>query len=353
MYSLSLKLLNSAEMVHHADDELLVYSYFNCVIVKTEQYKKMFVLPLPAFLRIIGIFRLIRRPLRLDKCSIALSEDRKNMVITYRGAVYHCCLERGTIQKTFDLTQCATVLHQGIASLDANVFVFGEYGRNSTRQDVPLYLSIDGGRNWRVQYTFPAGSIRHIHGAYYDKFTGHIWVPTGDFAGECYIYEFDDINLDNPTIHGDGSQVWRTVGLFFTEDSVVWGMDSELEVSHLVTMNRCSGKIAKGRSFPGPVWYIKSLVDGLYLLQTTVENGEGVNTDSVHVFASRDLKDWDEVASFRHDGMPLRFFKNAVLAFSNGVQNSNSFYISAEAVQGMDGKAFKCRISGEKGGWDV
>ena len=88
----------------------------------------------------------------------------------------------------------------------------------------------------------------------------------------------------------------------------------------------------------------------MYLLQTTFEKGDGVITDSAHLFVSRNLKDWSEIALFRHDGMPLRFFKNAVLAFSNGEQKSNSFYMSAEAIKGMDGKAFKCQITKNKGG---
>ena len=132
MYSLSLNALNKVEMVHHADDEILVYTHFYRVTVITENNTYSFRLPLPAYLRVIGMFRLIRRALRLDKCSIVLSQDRNDMVITYAGAVYHFCLKRGILKKSFDLQHCRTVLHQSIASLDPNVFVFGEYGRNST-----------------------------------------------------------------------------------------------------------------------------------------------------------------------------------------------------------------------------
>jgi hypothetical protein len=342
--SISLRPLNGIELVHHSDGDIFIHSHFNRVTVEIGENIRSFSLPLPMYLKIIGVLRIFRRALRLDKSSIALSCDRKSLVITYGGAVYHYCLEMGLLQKTLELRQCRTVLHMSIASLDPNIFILGEYGQNREKEDVPIYVSKDGGRNWEISYIFPAGSIRHIHGVYHDSFTDHLWVPTGDFDGECYLYEFNDSNLIDPVVHGDGSQVWRTVNLFFTEKSVIWAMDSELESSCLINMKRSSGKISKERRFPGPVWYIKTLVDGYYLLQTTVENGAGVMTDHVHLFVSRDLANWHEAASFGHDGLPLRYFKNAVVAFSNGSQFSNKFYLSAEAIKGMDGKAFECEI---------
>ncbi|PCI65243.1 MAG: hypothetical protein COB38_11470 [Gammaproteobacteria bacterium] len=344
-YCLSLKALNKKEIVHHADDEIMISSHFNSVNVVSANINVSFKLPLPFYLYLIGLFRLFRRVLRLDKSSIALSQDRTSLVITYGGYVYSYCLKLGELHRTLKLEQCRTVLHMSIASLSPKTFILGEYGRNKERAEVPIYISQDGGKTWNVPFTFPANSIRHIHGIYHDRFTGHIWVPTGDFEGECYIYEFEDITLSNPVVHGDGSQVWRTVSVFFSEKTVVWAMDSELETSHLVIMDRGSGKISKGRVFPGPIWYIKSLMDGWHLLQTTVENGEGVVSKNVHIYISNDLENWQEIAVLPHDGLPLRYFKNAVVAFANGAQSSQKFYLSAEAIKGMDGKSFECKLN--------
>ena len=125
-------------------------------------------------------------------------------------------------------------------------------------------------------------------------------------------------------------------------------MDSEVQNSHLVTLDRVSGEICIGREFPGPIWYVKTLSDGLYLLQTTVEQGAGVLSKSAHLYISKDLADWQILGSFCHDGMPLGYFKNAVIAFSNGEQSKNKFYFSVEAVQGMDGKAYECQVTTDK-----
>lgn len=343
-YSLILKPCDRIEIVHHADDELMVYSKFNKVTIKFGKNKVSFHLPLNLFLRLVGQIRLVRRALRLDKSCITLSFDRKSLIITYNGNIYHYCIDQKILSKTHNLKYCRTVLHMSIAVLAPNVVILGEYGRNSSREGVPLYMSQDGGRTWKVPFVFSQGSIRHVHGVYYDQFTKHIWVPTGDFDGECYLYEFKNSSLKEPIIHGNGSQIWRTVSLFFTPSSVVWAMDSELEPSRLIVMDKCSGVISKGTTFPGPVWYIKTLVDGHYLLQTTVENGEGVVTKNAHIYISSDLLNWVHLDSFVHDGWPLRFFKNAVIAFSTGAQSASQFYLSAEAIKGMDGKAFECHL---------
>ena len=122
-------------------------------------------------------------------------------------------------------------------------------------------------------------------------------------------------------------------------------MDSELETSNLIIMDRLSGLITKKQEFPAPVWYIKSLTDGKSLLQTTVEKGASVKTNKVHLFLSEDLKNWTELAKLEHDGLPLGLFKNSVLAFASGYQSSQKFYFSAEAIKGMDGKSFECVIN--------
>lgn len=341
---MKIELILGTEIIHHADKSCLITSKFNKVTLTIDGEVITFSLPLPRFKQLLGSFRLIRRLLRLDKCSAALATNRNSLVIAHMGHLYCYDIAERTLKKTGTLKQCRTVLHMSIATLDSETFVLGEYGRNSERGPVPIHVSKDGGRSWKTHDVFRGNSIRHIHGIYHDPFTDHLWVTTGDFNGECYLYEFRDDSLQDPIIHGDGTQTWRTVSLFFSESSVVWIMDSQLETSHLVTMDRQTGAITVGQAFPGPVWYAKTLSDGCYLAQTTVEKGEGVHTDQAQIFLSRDLSSWKEVAAYPHDGWPLGYFKNAVIAFSNGEQTSKDFYISAEAIKGMDGRGFRCQL---------
>ncbi|MEZ5757432.1 MAG: hypothetical protein R3D86_04355 [Emcibacteraceae bacterium] len=180
---------------------------------------------------------------------------------------------------------------------------------------------------------------------YHDPYTDHLWVATGDFQGECYLFEFTDSTFKNKVVHGDGSQIWRTVNLFFTKEKVVWIMDSQLETSHLVTLDRKDNSIKVTQPFDGPVWYIKSFPGDIHLAQTTVEIGDGVHSNFVHLYRSYDLKNWEKIASFPHDGLPLGYCKFAVISFANGKQSADKFYISCEAIKNKDGKSYECSLA--------
>ena len=142
-------------------------------------------------------------------------------------------------------------------------------------------------------------------------------------------------------IYGDGSQQWRSVSLMFTEQHVIWGMDSPLEDCYLQALDRNTGEIAQGARFTGPVWYTKQLEDGLTLLQTTVEVGPGVQSRYVHIFASADLLTWHEVGKFKKDRWPMPWFKFGVIAFSDGSQSSGDFIVHGEGLVALDGCSFQ------------
>jgi len=59
------------------------------------------------------------------------------------------------------------------------------------------------------------------------------------------------------------------------------------------------------------------------------------------------LERWQEIAKFKHDGLPIPVFKYGVIAFADGEQTANEFYIHAEALKGMDEKFFICNITPE------
>ena len=339
---LSLTAIN-AEIVHHSDESVFITSICNEITLVVDEIVHKIVLPLPFYLRCLGYFRIFRRLLRLDKSSVVISKDQTALMLAYRGKLFSYDIPCKTLTITGNLQQCRTVMHMSRGVVAPKTIIVGEYGHNATRSPVPIHLSVDNGKTWKI--AIEISNIYHIHGVYHDPYTGHIWVATGDFEGECFLYEFPDISFTGPKIHGDGSQTWRTVNLFFDKDKVVWLMDSQLQANHLVTLDRATGKIEVTIPFPGPIWYIKSLSDGKYLAQTSVEKGPGVLTGDVHVYLSTDLINWDRIASFPHDGFPLGLFKNAVIAFSNGSQSSAKFYCSAEAIKNMDGKSFKCSLT--------
>ena len=330
------------EIIHHSDNEYYISSKYRNIYIKNNGEAIKVKLPEKnIFKRVLGLFRITRRVFRLDKCNVFL--EGENLIIIRQGKVYHYSLKDRTLRDTMVLRNCRNILHQSLSSTPDGYIYFGEYGNNGSRVDVPVYCSKDGGRSWKEIYTFPAKSIKHIHGCYYDKFTDRIWVCTGDFENENWIMSADR-SFQDVVKYGDGSQRFRTCNLIFKEKEIHWLMDSQLEESYHIIFNRESTGIQIGQKFEGPIWYIKEIEDYGYLAASTQEIGAGVLDDKVHLYHSLDLSYWKSIKEFDHDGFPKGYFKFGVIGFAKGKQDKNSIYMFFEAVKGLDGKSLKVAI---------
>lgn len=108
-------------------------------------------------------------------------------------------------------------LPTSLAKHDGKVFL-AEY----TFGDVParVLVSDDGGRTWSTYVE--RSNCRHFHGVFRDTYGDKLWATTGDTDAESAIGFFEDGDFHAV---GSGSQRWRAVGLAFTPDSIIWGMD--------------------------------------------------------------------------------------------------------------------------------
>ena len=124
-------------------------------------------------------------------------------------------------------------------------------------------LVSDDGRTWREFVS--RGDVRHFHGVFSDPYSGSLWATTGDADDECAIGTLDGAGF-HPV--GGGSQRWRAVGLAFTPDAVVWGMDCSFASSiEILRLTRRS--IRAGDPDPelvgvvdNPVFYVETIEDG-------------------------------------------------------------------------------------------
>lgn len=302
-----------------------------------------FRIPINYAARMKALTRLSRRLTRTDKSTAVFNIEREGIVIQYLGGMYFYDIGTGVLTRSASLLQCRNVLHCSMA-VTANGIFFGEYGANPTRNKVPVWVSKDDGRSWAITYEFPERSIKHVHGIYTDPYSNALWIPTGDFDNECFLFEVPDFDFSKLIKHGNGLQEWRPVGLFFDPNRIVWGMDSQLQTSYLQVFDRHSREISQGQGFPGPVWYQKRFADGSAVLQTTVEIGPGSKSEDAHIFFSDNLTDWIKIGGFRKDLLPKRLFKFGVIAFAEGEQTKDDFVMFGEALKGLDGKIVKARI---------
>lgn len=189
----------------------------------------------------------------------------------------------------------------------------------------------------------PAGKAKHIHGVYADKYSDKIWIFTGDADGESWVIEAEE-DFSVVRYIGDGSQIYRACTVFFTPAKVVWAMDSPLQPSHTVHLDRLTREVELHGAFPGPVWYGLEVPNSGYLLASTVEPGDSVNGDEAGIYFSDDLVNWYMSASFTKDRWPMGLFKFGVIGFSRGERSDRSFFIFGEALKGLDGRSLRCKI---------
>lgn len=245
----------------------------------------------------------------------------------------------GDFRKMFAMPRGSKPLNVCVAK-SGHLF-FGEYYQNMEKKEVNVYGSMDGGRSWKVVYTFEAGNINHVHGLFHDPYTDRIWVLTGDRENECIIGWTDD---EFKTLYEElrGGQEYRSCQLFFYEDFIVYATDSQYieneirkidrKTLEITTLAKIQGSAIKGGQC-GKVAY----------LSTTVEPSEVNREKASHVWVSKDGEHWEDVFSAKKDCLPsiLQF---GTIEFPIHHEITDRLYFSGRAVKGLDAKTIYVKI---------
>lgn len=279
--------------------------------------------------------RLASRALRTEKCIVYPTESGKLLGIR-KGKVYD--LSVGNARGLFSIQGRAPLLRGVARSADGELF-FGEYLSNKERGPVKIWAIRSDLSSYRKAYIFPSGSIRHIHGLYSDPFKPErIWVTTGDLNGECYIWYSDDGFKSTERI-GDGTQLWRAVGLLFTEDAVNWFTDTNLADNHFVRMDRKTLKAEILLDVDNSTLYSCRTTDGYYIASTIVEEGEFIKSNKATIRVSKDCRNWEPVLSFVKDKYHKACFGFGVASFPMGIFSSNEIWISGSGLLELEGRS--------------
>jgi hypothetical protein len=92
-------------------------------------------------------------------------------------------------------------------------------------------------------------------------------------------------------------------------------------------------------------WYAVQTSDGAYLATTVVEPGPSIQARRAFLLQSRDGLEWREAASFAKDALPMPWFKSGSLSLPSGSFSSRAFWLSGEAVRGLDGRSRLCALA--------
>jgi hypothetical protein len=327
--------------VHHVDANGIWATHGRSVLHAEREgmpWRKIATFPLAPPRDYASIGRLARRLLRAEKCNVHPTREGRLLGIR-KGTVYSLLEPGGAPPRPLFQINGACVMPRAIAEDREGNLYFGEYFGNPDRGPVRIWRVDPLLESHGVAWTFPPGSTRHIHAVHTDPFMPQrIWVTMGDFQDECWLAYTDDAFT---TVHmlGDGSQLWRMVGVIFQENRLCWLTDTHIEQNHIVSMDRAGDRAVIHGDVDSSAWYMAETRDGLYLATTTVELGEGVKTDQARVLASEDGLEWEPVLSFRKDPLPMTAFGFGSISLPSGEFPSDAFWISGEGLYGLDGRA--------------
>lgn len=133
--------------------------------------------------------------------------------------------------------------------------------------DARVLVSGDEGHSWSAYHV--REDARHFHGLFHDPYGERLWGTTGDTDDESAVGYFVDGEF-RPV--GTGSQRWRAVGLAFTPDAVLWGMDCPyVDTVELLALPR----ERVGDEEPEPVT-VGTTTESVYYVETLSVGGESV-----------------------------------------------------------------------------
>jgi hypothetical protein len=285
----------------------------------------------PDFLRNLGSKnRMSARLLRSGFKCLTFYEDKIIAVIGKHVAV----LEKDSkeFKSTFKIKKAPRPLGMTVTT-DGNIY-FGEYSGNKKREVISIYASKDGGYMWQIVYTFPKGTIRHIHNIFYDSFDDCLWIITGDEDSESKIIRADK-DFNSMEIVYEGNQQSRAATMIVEKDYIYYATDTPHEQNHIYRIEKRTGQRKNLAKISGPSMY-SCKVAGMYFFSSAAEPGE-YYYPAACVWGSPDGKKWNKLIESYKDIWHPEYFQFGNFFLPKGTTEYKILATTASAVKRIDG----------------
>lgn len=336
---------------------LLCYRGGVFTLYDTERYSaiQQFSLPNGKFRNTLSKARILERLLHCE-ARWALPISEVEALVSMNTGIYRVNCRTGVYTVEAVPVQgkplSAAVL-RGINGFDDSIVV-GDYTLNPERRPVSLYQRNDHG-DWRCAYSFPAGTVRHVHGIFADWEAQKVYVLTGDEDSESGIWLAED-NFKTVKPLLVGSQQYRCCQMLVINGGLLYMTDapSEKNAIYRFANSRCE-KIANisGTCIYGsqtgwggifsttcePDAHAKNRFD--YWLSN--KPGKGIDGRKISVFILASDGTMEMVAQFEHDGLPLRLFQYGTVTFTNSC--NGMVFFSAHCVKKNSERVFRLIIA--------
>jgi hypothetical protein len=218
-----------------------------------------------------------------------------------------------------------------VTAVPSGNIYWGEYFDNRERAEVHIYVSTDRGSTWQIAHTFPAGSIRHIHNIVYDRWGDCLWILTGDERAECKVLRAD-CDLRSVEVVLAGNQQARAVAAVPTQNGLYLSTDTPFERNHVYRIDR-AGNVERVGDLPSSSIYgckVSCNVGDAMFFSTMIEPSAVNTSKQVHLTGSRDGTNWQVLASWKKDNLPMRYFQYGNAFLPDGENSTN--YLAATTI---------------------
>ena len=302
-------------------------------------FKQVAVIGAPGWKQLASSFRLAQRLLRFLVTNV-IPLSNGDLFVTFDKTVG--VVRDGRYQELTGLARPCRVLRSACAIDDRGDVYFGEYLANDERGEMRIYRYTPGHDAIEVAHTFPAGSIKHIHGIYSDPFTDSLVCLTGDEPDECRMIKSSD-GFRTTEIIGKGDETWRAVSILFDERSMYYGMDAEFRSNHIYRFDRETEDRTSLGEVNGTVFYSKKLGPELFFA-TTAENAPSQTENVAAIWNVTPDGTCREIAKFYKDRWHGTLFMFGTIHFPTVNKLADRLHFSLVGVR-EDDQTFLLRRS--------
>ena len=301
--------------------------------------------------RILGCNRYLYRLLRMGvRAAWALDED--NVLLSVGKTIYELNVKSGILSDGYFCGEGVRPLVftqvEGISTIDSGVY-FGAYLSNMDKNPVSVYKRI-GQDKWDVVYTFPQGTINHIHTIVNDPYRDCLWIFSGDFDEASAIWKVTD-NFKKVERVCCNNQKYRGCVVFAVAEGLLYATDAPFSDNFIYMMNPVDYSVKMIAPIDGSCIYGCQWNDK-YVFSSTVEGdgrntprmefyfgrkrGAGIKDEYVHMYCGNIKEGFKEIYKEKKDIMPYYIFQFGVFKFPYGINNTDTLYFQPIATNKND-----------------
>ena len=301
--------------------------------------------------RFLGRSSLLHRLLRLGvRASVAI--DDESIIISIGNILYELDLTNGTLSDGYycgeGIRPLVLTIVDGIQGFDNGIY-FGGYLGNKNKKPVSIYQRVATDK-WKTVYTFPQGTINHVHNIVPDPYRKCLWAFTGDFEESAAIWKITE-NYNNVELIACNNQKYRACIAYAFPEGLLYATDAPFADDYIYLLNPVSMECKElfpidGSGIYGCRWkerYVFSSTvegDGRNMSRTewlfTRKRGAGIKDDYVHMYMGNLHEGFKEIYKEKKDCMPYYTFQFGAFKFPAGVNNSDTLYYQPVATKGND-----------------